>query len=85
MEIPIEGENIYIKFSQTLNQLKRSKNIYLISMIHGLSGTYEDKLQLLGLQTLEERRKRTDIVVTFKIIKGVDRVDFNSWFSSKHL
>ena len=55
---------------------------HLISLIAGLSGTYEDKLQLLALQTLEERRKRSDMVATFKIMKGVDHVDCNTWSST---
>ena len=55
---------------------------HLISLIPGLSGTYEDKLQLLALQTLEERRERSDMVATFQIMKDVDHVDCNTWSST---
>ena len=45
-------------------------------MIVGLrSKTYEDKLIELGLTTLEIRRKRYDLVQTFKILNGFDKVN----------
>ena len=53
-----------------------------VSLIPGLTGTYEEKLQSLGLQSLEERRKRSDMVATFKIMKGVDHVDCSTWFTT---
>ena len=50
-------------------------------MISGLgSGSYEDKLKDLGLQSLEDRRWRSDMIKAFKIIHGVDNVDRNRWF-----
>ena len=48
-----------------------------ISLISGLMGTYKGKLQLLGLQTLKSRRNRSDMIATFKIVKGIDHVDRN--------
>ena len=52
-----------------------------IGMISGLgSGSYEDKLKDLGLQSLEDRRWRSDMIQAFKIIHGVDNVDRNRWF-----
>ena len=50
-------------------------------MISGLQGsTYEDKLKELGLTTLEERRHQADMVQTFKIMQGHDRVASITWF-----
>jgi hypothetical protein len=50
-------------------------------MVSGLQGsTYEDKLKELGLTTLEERRHQADMVQTFKIMQGHDRVASNTWF-----
>ena len=50
--------------------------------ISGLKGnTYEEKLQELGLTTLKDRRLRTDLIQTFKILKGFDNVNSNTWFS----
>ena len=45
------------------------------------SQTYEGRLQELGLDTLEERRKRGDLVTTYKVIAGKDRVDPATWFT----
>ena len=38
---------------------------------------YEQRLQLLGLTTLEERRVRGDIIEQFKIANGIELVDFS--------
>ena len=52
-----------------------------VNMIVGLrSKTYEDKLSELGLTTLEIRRKRYDLVQTFKILNGFDKVNPSIWF-----
>jgi hypothetical protein len=52
-----------------------------VSMVSGLKGnTYEDKLRELGMLTLEERRHQADMAQTFKIIRGVDKVNSDSWF-----
>ena len=51
-------------------------------MISGLNSTsYDDKLYGLGLSTLKERRDRFDMVETYKIIKGINRVDHSQWFT----
>ena len=55
--------------------------IRAVNMIVGLrSKTYEDKLIELGLTTLEIRRKRYDLVQTFKILNGFDKVNPSIWF-----
>ena len=35
----------------------------------------------LGLESLESRRVRYDLIQAYKIINGVDNVDLNSWFN----
>ena len=53
-----------------------------VKMISGLKSTsYEGKLQELGLSTLKERQDRFDMVETYKIIKGINRVDHSQWFT----
>ena len=53
----------------------------MVSMVPGLRGsTYEEKLSELGLQSLEDRRLRADMIQTFKLIKGHDKADLNSLF-----
>ena len=41
---------------------------------------YEERLKRLKLPTLEQRRERGDQIQTFKIIKGIDKVDKNTFF-----
>ena len=43
--------------------------------------TYEETLTKLGLNTLKDRRIQIDLVQTFKILKGIDRVDPDTWFN----
>ena len=53
-----------------------------VNLITGLNGrTYEEKLDELGLLSLKDRRTKLDLIQTYKILKGIDRVDHNTWFS----
>jgi ribonuclease P/MRP protein subunit RPP40 len=48
-------------------------------MISGLAGrTYEDRLKELGIVTLEERRHQMDMLQTYKILSGKEKVDPSS-------
>jgi hypothetical protein len=50
--------------------------------------TYETRVKLLGLTTLETRRLRGDLIEAFKIMKGFEDVSWNKFFtmsSSKQL
>ena len=52
-----------------------------VRIISGLQGsTYEEKLEELGLQSLEARRERSDMIQTYKIVHGLDDVDKSLWF-----
>lgn len=52
-----------------------------IQMISGLnSSTYEGKLKELGLDTLEERRKRFDMIQVYRVLHKKDRVTETTWF-----
>ncbi len=47
-----------------------------MNLITGLKGkTYLEKLHELGLLTLDQRRKRFDLIQTFKIIRGYYKVE----------
>ena len=49
--------------------------IKAVNLITGLKGkTYLEKLHELGLLTLDQRRKRFDLIQTFKIIRGYYKV-----------
>ena len=53
-----------------------------VNLVAGLQGnTYEDKCVELGLETLEKRRTKQDLLQTYKILHGVDIVDLRSLFT----
>ena len=41
---------------------------------------YPERLKALNLKTLAFRRKRTDIIQVFRIIRGIDNLDFGNFF-----
>ena len=52
-----------------------------VNLISGLKGvSYEEKLKELGILSLEKRRKRFDLIQTYKILSGIDQVDSSIWF-----
>ena len=54
-----------------------------VGMISGLSGkTYEEKCQEIGLDTLETRRTRQDLLQAYKIFCGKDRIRHDSLFTT---
>ena len=44
---------------------------------------YEERLEILGLTTLETRRKRGDLIQIFKIFKGIEKVDIGAEYSQR--
>jgi hypothetical protein len=56
--------------------------IQAVKMVSGLkSKDYHERLAELGMPTLEERRREMDMVQTFKIVKGIDNVNSQDWFT----
>ena len=56
-----------------------------VSYCRGLSSvTYEEKLKEIGLTTLLERRHRSDMLETYKVLKGISDVDYHTWFTKVH-
>ena len=43
------------------------------------SNSYEGRLKEVGLTTLKERRRRGDLIETFKTMKGYNREDKTKW------
>ena len=51
-------------------------------MVSNLKGrTYEERLAEMGMVTLETRRQRGDMIQTFKIMSGADKVKADTWFN----
>ena len=52
-------------------------------MIQGLKDLdYHEKLKRLKLEPLAIRRKKADLVLTYKILNGFCDVEKNTWFST---
>ena len=62
---------------ETLEKVQRRATRLVPSLRNVL---YEDRLRWLNLPTLEERRKRGDLIGTFKILKQHDQVDPHNFF-----
>ena len=41
---------------------------------------YEERCRKLGITSLEERRQRGDMIEVFKIMKGLENIDANTFF-----
>ena len=53
----------------------------LIRQISNKRGdSYEERLKNAGLTTLRERRTRGDMIETFKVVKGISKVNKDDWF-----
>ena len=54
----------------------------LIPSLKDLS--YEESLRSLELITLKERRVRGDMIVVFKILNGIEKIDHKQFFAKKN-
>ena len=54
-----------------------------VNMVTNFKGrTYQEKLSEAGMVTLEERRRRGDLIQAYRVFNGVDNVDPGIWFST---
>ena len=67
-------------FEKDIDKLERvqARATRLIKECKGLS--YENRLKHTGLTTLSERRIRGDMIEVFKILKGFNKVNYETWF-----
>ena len=50
-------------------------------LIHECRGLkYSDRLEVTGLTSLEDRRTRGDLIEVFKMVKGISKMDYKSFF-----
>ena len=66
----------WVRFAILENVQRRAVNA-----VSRLNGTYEDKLSALNLPSLADRRKRGDMLKTYKVLKEIDNVDPNTFFN----
>merc|ERR1711911_421879 len=53
-----------------------------VAMVSGLTRTtYKERLEEIGLMSLETRRIRFDMIETFKMLNSFSDVDYTSWFN----
>jgi ribonuclease P/MRP protein subunit RPP40 len=65
------------KDCETLEKVQRRA----VKMVSNLQGeTYEEKLESAGLTRLKDRRKRGDMIETFKIMSRFSKSDKRTWF-----
>ena len=50
----------------------------MIKKCNGLS--YEERLRILGIPTLEYKRHRADLIQVYRLFSGIDRMDANVFF-----
>ena len=69
---------IYISDIALLESVQRR----FTKRIFGMSGlSYSQRLQRIGMETLESRRLKTDLIMMFKILNNLVEVDFCEFFS----
>ena len=55
---------------------------WAVAMVTNLKGrSYKERLAELGMTTLEDRRRRGDLIQMYRVIAGKDRVDPSTWFT----
>jgi len=67
----------YVKDKQLLEKAQHR----FTRMVPGLAKMeYQDRLRVLNIWSLEERRNRADLLETFKVLKGLSAIPANSFF-----
>ena len=52
-----------------------------VMMVTNVRGDYKERLALLKVSNLQERRVRGYMIETFKILTGKSQVDYTTWFN----
>ena len=69
---------LYKKDSIMLENVQR-RATRLVKALSGL--TYQERLLELGLQSLEYRRLRADVIEVYKIINQIDKINIDKFFT----
>lgn len=78
LEYAIQAWNPYTRKNINLLEGVQRRATKLVGFCRNLE--YRDRLEYLGLTTLETRRLRGDMIQTFKILTGKDRLDRDLFF-----
>ena len=76
LEYCIQARSPYHK--KDIEVLERGQKL-ATKMAYGF-GDYKDRLSLLELPSLEERRVRGDLIEAYKLLKGVAKLDYSLFF-----
>jgi len=79
MEFCIQAWSPYLqKDIRCLEKIQRRA----IKMVHRLKDiAYDDRLEILGLLSLEKRRLRSDLIEVFKILTDRENIDRHQFFT----
>ena len=78
LEYAVQAWSPQLKKDITVLEKVQKRATRLVPELRGLS--YEQRLVQLGLTTLEERRRRGDLIEVFKIMHGFDNLDRTKFF-----
>jgi hypothetical protein len=79
LEYCIQAWSPYLKKDIAALEKVQRRATRMIPELSGLS--YDERLKECGLTSLEERRVRGDLIETFKLVKGLERVPASTFFS----
>ena len=79
MEFAVQAWSPQLKKDIEILGKVKKRATKLVPEIRNLS--YSQRLKELGLTTLEERRKRGDLIEVFKIMHGFDNLDRSQFFT----
>ena len=81
---PILETNSQVWSPHLLTDIRRIEAVQrrFTKKLNGLSSlSYSERLRLLGLATLEERRIRADLIFTYKLLFGMTSLNINEFFT----
>ena len=81
LEYCVQAWSPYLEKDKVLLEKVQRRATKLVPELKELS--YEDRLKGLGLTTLETRRERADMIEMFKVVRGLEQMDPNTFFTRR--